>query len=182
MLARDPEHRSAGHQQRHVWARIEEIAERSGGRQDLFKIVEHQEIVAVSQRGPEIVEYRAAIGPDAEGGGDGGQDERRLLDVRQIHELGGKGRRGNRADGGPRLADAAGPGQGDEPHIVAAHVRLDKPDLAFPPHKRRSRRRHGADFDVALDRQGDDRGQFVSRRPWRHVACHRLAPLLTTKP
>ena len=43
------------------------------------------------------------------------------------------GSRGNRTDGGPCLADAAGPGQGDEPDIATAQERLDKPDLAFSP-------------------------------------------------
>ena len=91
MLTRNPEHRSAGDQQLHVWTRIQEIGERRGGWQDLFKIVKHQQIVVVSQHGPENVKNRTAIGPNTESGSNGGQDECWLLHVRKIDELGGVG-------------------------------------------------------------------------------------------
>jgi hypothetical protein len=91
MLTRNPEHHSAGSQQLHVWTRIEEIGEGRGGWQHLFKIVKHQQIVAISQHGPEHVQGRTAIWPHPESGGNGGQHERRLLHVPKIHELGGVG-------------------------------------------------------------------------------------------
>jgi hypothetical protein len=143
-----------------VRARIQEIGEHRGRWQDLLEIVKHQEMVVVAQRGPEIVQHRPAIWPHAERGGNGGQDEGGLLHVREIHELGGVGSRGDGADGGPGLADAARPGQSDEPHIITAQERLDQPDLAFSAHKRRSRYRQSTGFNVALERQREDTGKF----------------------
>ena len=46
---------------------------------------------------------------------------------------------------------------------LAAQERLDKPDLSFSAHKRRSRCRHGTGFSVALDRHGEDTGQSFPR-------------------
>jgi hypothetical protein len=64
---------------------------------------------------------------------------------------------------GPCLADTAGPGQGDERHIAPAQERLDKPNLSFSPHKRRSRYRQGTRFKGALVRHGEETGQPFPR-------------------
>jgi hypothetical protein len=108
-------------------------------RQDLFKIVQHEQIVAVPQDSPENVKNRTAIGANTESGGNGGQDERWLLHIREIDKLSRVGSHGNRTDGGPCFANSTGSGQGDKPHIVTLQQRLDVPDLSFSPDKRRSR-------------------------------------------
>ena len=95
MLTRNPEHRPAGDKQLHARTGIQEIGQDRGGGQDLLKVVEHQQIVVVSQYGPEIVKNRTAIGtaiwPDTESGSNGGQDKCRLLHIRKIYELDGMG-------------------------------------------------------------------------------------------
>jgi hypothetical protein len=45
-------------------------------------------MIAVSQNGQQMVEHRTAIWPNTERDGNGGKDERWLLHVRKIHELG----------------------------------------------------------------------------------------------
>src|SRR4051794_31050635 len=95
MLTGNPEHRPTGSQQLYVWTCIEEIGERRGCRQHLFKVVKHQQIVVVPQHRPESVKNRTAIGtaigPDTESGSNGGQDECWLLHIRKIDELGSVG-------------------------------------------------------------------------------------------
>ncbi len=49
MLTREMEGFPARHERRETWARLEQLADRGGGRKEMFEIVEQQEQLTVPQ-------------------------------------------------------------------------------------------------------------------------------------
>jgi hypothetical protein len=125
VLARDPQPRPARHQHLQGRAGGEEIGDDGGGGGNLLEVVEHQEEAPSPEFRGELVEqrqlaglaYREGLGDGRRNGGrigDGGERDERCA----VGPLGADD--GGDAQGETCLADAARPGQGEEPELRLA--------------------------------------------------------------
>ena len=135
VLSGNAEHRSAGDQQAQPRADAQEIGNRFGSRQNLLEVVQHQQIVAVSQRALETFEHRAAGCLHAQLRGDRGEHQLGLLHVGEIDKIGGIARARNRLDGRAGFADSPWFSQGDDGDVVAIQQAVNRTNLSTSPDK-----------------------------------------------
>ncbi len=144
VLPRHAQPHPAGGQDRQARAGAEQVGDDRRRRDDLLEIVEEQQQALLAQRPREPIEERnVAALPDPEGLGDRGGDQGRVADrgeADEPHPIGeGRGDLGGHGLRQPGLAHPAGPGQRQQPHIVAAQEAGDGRHLALPADQRRQR-------------------------------------------
>ena len=128
LLARDPQRRAAGHDDRQLGRRAQEVGDDRRPGDDLLEVVEHEQRAAVAEVLLDPVD-RGTLGREqAERRGDRGGDEVGVGDRRQRHEpravrvaLDAVARQRQRE---PRLARPAGPGERQQARPVEQRRRL----------------------------------------------------------
>ena len=142
MLSAHVQRLAAGHEHLEPCAVLQEVRDRRGGRGHLLEVVEDQQDVLVPQPVAELVEQRL---------GRGGLEADRARD-RSEHRLAVAGCGevdeedavlepvdvvGGGAEGQPRLSDAAGAGQREQPDAVVREAACDLAQLCFSAHESR---------------------------------------------
>ena len=147
-LGPEPESGAARHEDREPGATREEPVEVGCDADDLFEVVQHEQRRRVREVLDQDVQGRAGtVDGGADDGCDARQHQRRFDDRRQRDEHRSARvavlqsfRHGDRE---PRLADATGAGQGDQPDLGRLQQRRDVDDVLLPPDQRRRRHRQG---------------------------------------
>ena len=147
--------RCGGGQRRHQWRRVEQVLE----------VVEYEQELMVGEEALERFLRRPARG-DAKRARNRRGDERSAAHRCQLDEGGAVSEAHREAvrqlEREPRLADAAGAGERQEPHAVLSQQPLRVGELAASPEQRRRRQRHRVRMALGDDRL--ERGIVVQDR------------------
>jgi hypothetical protein len=142
VLTRDTQDSAAGDQRRQRWAGGQQTGDDGAGIQHLLEVVEHQQRSPLAQKARHSLFDAAALDiPHPKRLRDARRDERGVAhggegDEPDAVREGVGGRRGHR-ERQAGLADAAGAGQGQQAHVVAAQQRGGVGDLALAADQRR---------------------------------------------
>ncbi len=141
MLGAQTQRLAAGGEDGQARAGCEQAPDVAGRLNDLLKVVQHQQQVPLAQRLPEDLDHRTAGDlVDLQHPGDGGHHELGIPDRCQRDEADPARellrRLPRRFQGQAGLADAPGPGNGDEAHVRVQEEVLQALQLPPPPDER----------------------------------------------
>jgi hypothetical protein len=164
VLAAQPERGATGDQQGQLRTGRQQRGQVGRGVDELFEVIQDQQHATSRQQGCEAVQRRTRGAlACAKLLRDGGQDQRRIRDRRERDE-GHAARkralqRASDLDRQTRLTNAAGAGQGDEPHVAPAEQTTELAELQLAADERGGRDRHGRpERGTGGRRAGDARG------------------------
>ena len=146
VLAGEPQGGPAGRQDRQARAPDQQVRGHRGRIEQVLEVVEDEQELAIAQQGSQTVDRGPPAAVDhPEDAGDGWSDEVGLADGREGDEDGAIGevvaQVGGHPEGEGGLADAAGPGQRDEPDAALLEQGRNRRHLVLTANERRERGR-----------------------------------------
>ena len=146
VLTGEAQRHSTGHQHFQAGCASQELPDLRRGRDDLLEVVEHEQELPVTYGVFEGLQRCARPGfADAQHLGNGGRDQRRISDRRQIDEPNtireAIQQRGGEREGQARFAGAAGARQREQPHVIPQESTANGGEFPLAPDKRGRRHR-----------------------------------------